>query len=86
MALSIQLPSGLTVDSALTDIEAILNAGLDLLLPADAMRLVRIGEQVVADAAKLALNPPTANAELQAGIDAEQAAVAAEETAQFPKG
>ena len=81
--MSIPTPSGATLQEWLTDGEAIVNAPLEAYLPADAMALVKLGEQLLNVFAKM-VTQPSAKSELQTEIDAEQAALAAAELKKFP--
>ena len=80
--MSLSLPSGLTLDQAIADLRAIVNAPAEAILPADAMTLLKLGEDLIAAVAKL-VEHPGVDTELTATIDAEQTAIEAEADAKF---
>lgn len=80
--MSLSLPSGLTLDQAIADLRAIINAPAEAILPADAMTLLQLGEELIAAVAKL-VEKPTQDAVLTATIDAEQVSLEAEAAAKF---
>lgn len=81
--MSIPIPSGTTLTTWLQDGEAIANAPVEALLPADIAALVALGEKLL-NAFVAEVEAPAANTVLQAEVDAEQTAAAAAEDKKFP--
>lgn len=71
--ISLSLPSGATLQTLLLDLEALAQAPIDALFPADVASIVGIAEKLV-NRFVSELVDPNPNRVLQAGIDSEQAA------------
>ena len=73
MTTSLSIPSGATLEQWLLDGEAIAQAPIEALLPADVAALVALGEKLL-NAFVAELVDPSGNAVLKAEVDGEQAA------------
>ena len=82
MSTSLPLPSGATLEQWLIDAEALAQAPIEALLPADTAALVAAGEKLVNRFVSQLVSPNAGNV-LGAEVDAEQAASAAVEDAKF---
>ena len=82
MTTSLSLPSGATLQTILLDLEALAQAPIEALLPADTAALVAAGEKLVNRFVSQLVSPNAGNV-LGAEVDAEQAASAAAEDAKF---
>ena len=82
MTTSLALPSGATLEAWLLDAEALAQAPIEALLPADTAALVAAAEKLLNRFVSQLVSPDPNNV-LGAEIDAEQAASAAAEDAKF---
>ena len=82
MTTSLSLPSGATLQTILLDLEALAQAPIEALLPADVASIVGAAEKLLNRFVSQLVSPDPNNV-LGAEVDAEQTASAAAEDAKF---